>query len=181
MRFFLIFLAIIFIAGCYNSFSNLTHKPRTKQSLVNEVERKVAFRLKKEKELYTCGTGGQMMDQIKMLALSFDYYKPLNIENGRELLIAAVNELVTHVNANEEIRPYLNNYPFEPKNIEIRIFARNPDGSNVPPGKLSVLSAIRNIFEYDMNDPETIQLKTFYQETYEEALSKIAAAAKSAA
>lgn len=83
---------------------------------------RVAVQLKKEKDLHPCGSGGGMMDQIGMLALSFNYYKEIDIDTGRDLLMTTGKLLLNSVNEDERIRPYLENYPFLPKNIEIRIF-----------------------------------------------------------
>jgi len=157
----IILLLLLFVFSC--------HQPSTKQQLVNEIRNKVATQLKNEKKLFPIGTGGQMMDQIEMLALSFDYYGEIGIEEGRELLLGAINEFVATVNADERIQPYLKKFPFEPKNIEIRIFLRNST-----PGKLCVLSAIDDVLEYDIRDPKTDRLKSVYDETFQEATRKMA-------
>ena len=60
------------------------------------------------------------------------------------------------------------------KNIQIRIFLRNPDGSNPISGRLSVISSVDGILEYDIRDPKTDRLKTILEETYEEAHQKLA-------
>jgi hypothetical protein len=109
-----------------------------------------------------------------MLALSFDYRQPTTIENGRELLIAAVQEFITAVNEDERIRPYLKHYPFGPENIAIRIFLQNPDGSKLSFG-LHVISACEGILRYNIDDPEGPLFKTLLVETYEEALQKLQA------
>ena len=170
MKWRLFLIAIVFVVGCEQPHSKITYEPSAKQKLANEIRKKVAFQLKAEKDLIPSGSGGQMMDEIKMLALSFDYYKPIDIDKGRKLLIEAVHEFVAAVNADERIRPYLGNYPFESRNIEIRIFLRNPNGSNPALGKLSVLSAIEDILEFDTHDPKTGRLTTLYTETFEEAV-----------
>jgi|SRR3989344_111403 len=169
----LLLIVMICMFGCSENRSSITYELSIKEQLADEILKKVATQVKQEKGLDPCGTGGQMMDQIKMLALSFDYRKPIDIEKGRELLITAVNEFVAAVNADERIRPYLNNYPFEPKNVEIRIFLQNPDGSNVAPGKLSVISALEGVLKYKMDDPETKLFKIVHTETFEEAVLKI--------
>jgi hypothetical protein len=166
-----LFLIGIFISvGCQK---DTEYHPSDKQKLANELRARVASKLKKETELRPCGTHGQMMGQIKMLGLSFNYYKPISIEEGRELLITAVDEFIKNVNEDEDIRPHLNNYPFKSKNIDIRIFIHNPNGSDVTAGNLRVITSIDGILEYDIRDPKTNRLTTIYKETYEEALSKM--------
>ncbi|MDE3045869.1 MAG: hypothetical protein KGJ02_04410 [Verrucomicrobiota bacterium] len=168
MRFLLLFIVFSFLSSC--SQKKHSNQLPPKVIFANEIRKKVASDLYKKKNLVPCGSGGGMMRQVEMLALSFDYRKPIDIKMGRELLIAAVDELTVAVNADERIRPYLQNYPFEPKNIEIRIFLYNPDGSDIPPGSLSVVGALEGVLDYKIRDPKTDQLKSIHKETYEEAV-----------
>jgi hypothetical protein len=157
---------IVFLSGC---MQNVQNEISDDEKLADECLQKAAVQLKKEKDLYLCGTGGGMMDQIRMLALSFNYYKPVDIEKGRELLISAVNQLADVVNADERIRPYLKNYPFGPENIEIRIFIKNPDGSSVSSEKLRVISAEEGFLNYYIDNPTGGLFITVLKETYETA------------
>jgi hypothetical protein len=141
--------------------------------LVNEISDKVAKKLMDDHQLRLAGVGSQMMDQIKMIALSFSYSSPVDLEKARELLLVATDELVNAVNVDERIRPYLDNYPFEPKNVEIRIFLKNADGSLPSPEKLSVISALDGVFDYEVDDPRKSVLFTIvHTETYQEAKQK---------
>lgn len=171
---FLIFVTIL--TSCSQSVRDIYQLGRDEQ-LANEITKKVALALRKEKDLYPCGSGGQMMHEIQMLALSFDYYKQISMEEGRCLLIAAVEKFTAAVNADIRIRPYLGNYPFRPKNVQIMIFLKNSDGSETAPDQLSALCAINAVLEYDVRDPQTTHLKTIHKESYEEALQKIQAPA----
>ena len=173
MRMILLMLCIVFLTGCTQHRANNIYVLPEKEILSDEIMLKVAIKLKKEKGLHPCGTGGQMLHQIKMLALSFDYYHEISIEEGRELLVDAVNEFAAQVNASQTIRPYLDDSPFGPQNIEIRIFLHNSDGSDLALGKLRVISSINKLLEYDIRHLETERLETIYQESFEEAVSKI--------
>lgn len=159
------------VTGCNMAYDG--NNPNKKQSSVNSVRNRVALKLKKEKELYPCGTGAQMMNEIEMLALAFNYFKPLNIEESRKLIIGAVDEFVAAVNADTGIRPYLGNYPFNPRNIEIRIFIENQDYSPPHPGALSVISFLDGVIYFRIDDPQNGALKTIYTETYTEAVKRL--------
>lgn len=169
---FAIFVLIFLIYGCEKK-TNIHYFPSEKQKLVNKIRKDSAVQLKNELGLIPCGAGGQMMDQIKMLALSFDYREPIDIETGRELLIAAVEKFAAEINSNEAIRPYLGNYPFGPKNIEIRIFIKDRNGQEVGPEKICVISALKGVLEYEIHDTKTKRLTTLYEETFEEALNRL--------
>jgi hypothetical protein len=159
-------IAISLLGGC--SYGD--YQINKKVVIANEVRQRAAIQLYREKGLRLCGTGGQMMDQIKMLALSFDYNHEIGIEEGRDLLITAMRNFLAIVNEDKTIRPYLTSYPFQPKNIEIRIFIKNPDQSDPEPGKLCVVSALEGVLKYSTTDPSLPLFKTVHKETYEEAL-----------
>ena len=146
-----------------------------KEQLADQILARAAFKLREEKGLILCGTGGGMLDQVRMLALSFDYPDEVTIQEGRKLLIAAVQTLLAEINANELIRPYLQNYPFESTNIEIRIFLKNPEPPNFEENSLHVLSVIDGIFNYYTKIPEKKfgRFKKIYKETYTEALQEL--------
>lgn len=111
------------------------------EKIADKITAKTAKRLEAKENLRLVGTGGGMMDHVRMMAMSFDCFHELTIEEGRELLIHCVDEYLLGVNSNKEIRPHLNNYPFNPKNIEIWIFIYNPDGSKVSSGRLSFITS----------------------------------------
>ena len=108
-----------------------------------------------------------------MLRLVFQYRHIVDIDQARELLIACVDTFTSAINADIRIHPYLANYPFKPKNIDIMIVLRNPDGSRGPPGTFILIHAAEGKFQYNIDDPETTRMKTIYEETYEEAVLKI--------
>jgi|SRR5579872_2789377 len=169
-KLFRLFLISLIITGC-----NLPQPadPREEQRLINDVRRQVFTKLKKEKELVPFGTGGQTADGIKMLCLAFLYYKPVDIDTGRKLLIDGLNELVSAVNAEKDIHRYLYNYPFEVKNAEISISIHKSDGTDFGEGKLCIISAQNGILEYLTWNPDKNSLITVFSETYEEALQRI--------
>ena len=104
-------------------------EPPTKSSLISLVTNKTIKTLKAEDQLYACGHGSQAMYQIEMLALSFNYFKPVDVENGRRLLIKAVETYLASINEENKIHSHLGHYPFVPKDVEIRIFIETRDGS----------------------------------------------------
>jgi hypothetical protein len=169
----LLFL-IIFALGCSQNKIQYTQTKECKEkiALCNIIRSRVAAQLKKEKKLSPIGFGGQAMDEVVMLSLSFINYKPLDIKESRELLIYCTDVFVDAVNKEERIHRYLKNYPFTPKNVEVAIFLRNSDGSTITSG-LRIISADNGFLEYEVDNPDGPLPKTVLKETYLEALQKI--------
>ena len=134
--------------------------------LAHEITGKTGKKLKEQKGLFLVGTGGQMMDDIQIMAMSFDYYQEVDLKTGRELIVHVINEYLSAINNNKEVRPYLHEYPFTAKNVEIRIFVYNPDRSELPPEKIDCIECINGGLEYyTRSNPR----QAIYEETYEEA------------
>ncbi len=174
MNFFSLFTLLILLGGCITPPSS--YIPSEKEKLCNEVTRIAAKEIYNKTGLIPCGSGGGAMDQIRMLALSFNYPYEVDITEGRKLLIAALETFMSVINEDERIRTYLINYPFEPKNIEIRIFLQKEDGSNVALDSLCILGAIDGILSYRIHKPDGFGLDRVHEETYEEALEKLKSA-----
>ena len=138
----------------------------------NEIGKKVFVQLKKEKKLNVCesGFGLRGSDKIRCMHCGFDYFDEITIEEARELLLATSNLYLKTINENEQIRPFLMNYPFRPEDIEIRIFIVNPKDPKPNPEKLRIISIIDGVLGYMIGDRHRT---TIYEESYEEALSKL--------
>lgn len=172
MKLVFILFGFFLITSCNQSFQK-SYQFNEDEKLANEIMKKVAYELKREKDLIPCGTGGQMMDEIEMLALSFLYNKPINIDEGRKLLLTVIDKFMVAINNDKRIRQYLKNYPFLPKNVQVRIFINSTDGAKPPLEQLSVISALDEILRYEIDDIDGKLFKTIHKETYEQALQVI--------
>ncbi len=173
MRYFKLLCLMVLVSSCDPPQEMLTPDAPSKMSLVNEVTNKTIIKLKAENALRACGVGSGMMDQIRMLAISFYYYNEVDINEARNLVVTACLEYLNAINSNKEIRQYLQNYPFEPKNIRIAIYITKPDGSDPDSGNLSIVTLSDGVLYYSVDRPGTMQLNTIFKETFEEAQEKV--------
>jgi len=161
----LVLLIISLAFGC----NSITYKLSDDEKIVNQITQETAKKLKEKKNLVLIGTGGQMMHEIEMLAMSFNYYHEVNLETARELLVESVEEYLSDINSNQKIKPYLHEHPFTAKNVEIAIFFRNQDASNVSAEKINIAAANQGKVVYYIDCSEKHTIKAIYRETYEEA------------
>ena len=110
-----------------------------------------------------------MMDDIKKMTMGFQYYGEKSVDEARELLVYSVECYLTAINENEEIRPYLHNYPFTSKNVEVDIYFRKIDGHTVPIGEINVASSNQGLVTYFIDNPEGTALQEYHEESFEEA------------
>jgi hypothetical protein len=175
MRLIFIFLFVFLLGGCSSPFHT---QPSEKSRIASEIRSKVAKKLRDEMDLIPFGSGGQMMYQIKMLGLAFQYRNPIGMEEIRRLLMKAYNVFNIEINSNEKIRPYLDVYPFGAKNIEVQIVLLKPDGSSVYKGELELIVIREGVLQYNFSDPN-YSLYRVIEEAYEEALEIIQNSGKS--
>ena len=132
---------------------------------------KAINRLGKEKQLRAIGTGGGMMGDIYCIAGSFQFFHPVTQMEARQLLVDAVDVYLQEINSNKVVRPYLHEYPFPVKDIEIRVWIKNPDRPNVAADQIEYMSAINGVLCYDLPDkPGSYKNNLLHEETYEEAV-----------
>jgi hypothetical protein len=171
MRFLIctMFMAVISIFSCCSLLVDSSFE-QNYEKIADAITNKTAEKFKREKALYLIGIGGGMMDDIKMMSMDFNYYREVDFDAARALLVYCVEEYLAAINGSEEVRPYLHNYPFTAKNIEIRLYFYKPNGRDLPLGKLSIASAIKGTVKYKVDNPNGYTLDTVRTETYEEAL-----------
>ncbi len=169
MRFFLVLVLLIVSSAC----QYVEEPPNTKAAMEKLVLSDTVRWLRDDKELYACGWGGGGKDKIRMLALSFFYYKSVkDIEEGRDLLVCAIQRFIGEIYKEKRLHKYLAKDPFPPEGVQIRIFIQDLKGSRFPSGELTVLSFIDGVLDYEINGYKQHELISVHKETYEEALAK---------
>lgn len=165
-------ITLTLLVACSTNNKIKTKETSTESIIVNKIRSEVFVELFID-DLHPCGTGGQMMDEIKMLYFGFNYFYEISIDEARKLLLMAAKVALNKINNCDEIRPYLANYPFKPINVKIDIFLRNSDYTPFDCEKLQVISFHEGKLEYMNHNSVNNFLTTIHKETYEEALAKI--------
>ncbi len=159
-------VCLIFLFLFCSCSTQTSYPVSEKEKLANSVLVNTAKAITKKYGLSPFGNGGQMMDEIKMLYLAFECRRPLTIDETRPMIIDCVNILVTAINENEKIRPYLAKYPFTPDNIEMVIFFQDNMGNDV--SDLIIVSVDKGNIKYKVSD-STVIGRTILEEPFEKA------------
>jgi hypothetical protein len=143
--------------------------------LVHEILGKTSKKLEKKHQMSAIGTGiGMPGGIVEMLALSFEKTGPISKDLAREIAIDCVQEMVTAVNTNERIKPYLKNYPFNAKNIKIAIFLKDKSRNEIYAPDFGVVSATCGDIEYLITGLENpYRYKEVIKENFDEMLKKV--------
>jgi hypothetical protein len=167
-------LVVLTIIFCANSCGGVFHsRPSEKVRISSEIRSKTAKKLKNEMGLIPFGFSGTMIHQIKELGLTFQYNQPVDLQQARRMLVRAENIFLNEINSNEKIRPYLIQYPFDSKNVEVMILLQKSDGSKVDQGELTLIVCRGGVLKYEIHNADTHLLSTIHEETFEEAVQRL--------
>jgi hypothetical protein len=164
LKIFLILICNILLVSCLKKEDIRQKSDKIEHEILNKTIRQ----LKKEKKLKFLGFGESGNVRLSMLSLSFSTDKSYEINNGRKMIIYCAETFLKNINSNEQMRPYLQNYPFNSKNIEIFLLLNI---KTKIPNKQELESIVlsHGYIRYEISD-EQDNLKTIHKETYEEAL-----------
>lgn len=164
----------VFLSSITMSFSFFKSNPRDYADVAREIRSKVGKKLASRHQMDCIGVGGGMMGSVYMIELAFQIHHPMDATEARSRIVDCVEELLKAINDNEEIRPYLKNYPFTTKNVKVAIFTNYLDGREVFDPDIRVVSVFESdkvtFFTMEPNNP---RYKNEYSEPYQEALEKV--------
>jgi hypothetical protein len=141
---------------------------------VDELTQSFANEMKKEFGLVCIGNGGGMPDDVEEIQVIFTAYKKVSIGEARKLEVAATERFLKIINDHEKIRPYLREFPFTPKRVQVCI-SFNKKNDTYYPGKNNVayMSLINGKIYYRGYDADNQKLVDLFEEPYESALKII--------
>ncbi len=171
MRAILLFILTLLLFGC-------TNNGPTRQSdiLSDNIIKTVSERLNKKYGLKLIAIGGgEDKDGVWLLSAMYQRIdsKMTEIEEARKIILDCTEEFLNAANHDAEFRPYMQIYPFTPKNLEISILNYDENHREVHFPFISAFSINYGFISYKSLGPE---LKLPYAqkvtETYEEALER---------
>ncbi len=139
--------------------------------IAQDLRADMAKKLSKRHKMRVIGISGGLADCVNVLGLRFEMTGPVTKERLREILVNCVEEFLAAINANERLRPFLKNFPFTSKEIEIIIFVSDKKGYEIFDPDIGVASAVNGKISYNTTDrANPYGYKGDFIENYEEAL-----------
>lgn len=162
-----------FLGGC--TLEQPQEELSKEEKLAFQIRSKIAHKFIKKYDMQMVGFSAAMPGGvINNLGLLFQVFRVLTREEAREILVDAVQEFLSEVNSNEEIRPYLKVYPFAAKNITVSIYIRGPKNESLFDPDISVATAYGGKIWYKTNDKKhKNDYKSEYEESFEEAVKLV--------
>lgn len=165
----LIFMSIV-ITSCSQE---PTMSERSK--LAYQISRGISEQLKNKYDLdfrgigLSCSSDGKT---LKTLKLNFSLTHLVTKEEGRDLILKCVEDFLHKINESKEIRPYLVQFPFTYKNIELVILFYS-DARYEPTLDPNIwsISLVDGIINYKIADAQNLFInKSWEKESYDDVL-----------
>lgn len=161
----IITLLALLVTSCSSQSRHITLAHDIMNSFSNEV--------RCTDQLAVFGSGGAMQNDVEVIKLAYFSEKRVDVDGARKILISVATRLIDRVNSSEAIRPYLHNYPFTEKNINLSISFVGKNFEEPPPPWIASARIGYDKVSYSINNPERGILQNALVETYAEALSKV--------
>lgn len=161
-----IFLCILFIFSLGFGKGECLSNP---EKIYSQVSLRALNALEREFGIHGCGAFGKAHDQVELIRVNFIVNQELNRNEARTFIVPIANRLISFLNADDFLRPYMCKYPFDNDNVELTIYFKTKDGEAVFHPNIHVAALKRGMFKYatlDKNDPYP------YEEVYTESFSE---------
>jgi hypothetical protein len=139
----------------------------------DRVMHEFAERMQQEKGLRLTGFGGEMSHEIQTFGLSFCVQHPLSLDAARVLYLEVLREFVTAVNQDRQIRPYLADYPLNPRHVEITLSLQDDSGKMRRDGSVCMIFNLPEMNRIQYNRFALDRIISSGEESMEEALATL--------
>ena len=142
--------------------------------IVDEIIREQAIYLKNKHGMVLSATGGSSggTEKVKKITVIFNVDKVVNVPESRELILESVEDFVERINASEDLKTGLCEYPFTVKSLEYNISFIDFKTYNRHPG-VTFVNFYKGEIDYSESQGKWKPLNTICRETYEEALQRL--------
>lgn len=136
----------------------------------DKVENRYVQDMRRKYNATVIGSGGAMMKNIKHAYLCFRLNGAVDVEKARALYIEFVKNLLEQLNSDEQVRPYLETYPFTEKEISIQLTFYLKGNKRPSEQNIALVSMGSGVIRYNVFDPKLDNYRIVYTEPYNKAL-----------
>ena len=97
------------------------HQTTKKEEAIDTAFELFCEKMREDHGIYCWSIGGKMADDIKNIGAKFTAFQPATKEEARQLLVEVAEKLLSEVNNDEKLRPYLAKYPFPLNRLKLLI------------------------------------------------------------
>ncbi|MCE5316246.1 MAG: hypothetical protein LLG04_02645 [Parachlamydia sp.] len=158
------------------------HQTTVLEKATDEIFMKLGKELAEKNRFYVSSIGGKMTNGIEEIGAKFIYFDPTTMESARNYEVFLADRILTAINSDLRLRPYLKEYPFPPSRLKICLQFRTKKHRCYDDGSLAHVTLENNVLSYFRINPkdvpewrksEFVDVKLFAKESYVDALEAI--------
>ena len=157
-----VFKSLFFLLPVLCACSSVHYDEKFRYQLIQDYSKD----MQKNKNLTLIATGGGQ--QGRLFVLRYRTQQNFNLEQARELLVDICEVFLKRVNSDQNLRPYMLEYPYNGTNIDIAIFFVNSNNCWAMPPYIALAANFQGKVCYCTSNIKE-KLVDFHKETYEEA------------
>lgn len=163
-------IIIIIFCALFVMFYGFNNKTPKYIPYVNKLNRAYITSVKQKYGLSPSMEGGALMDNVKMISFYFHAYnKEYSVEEARKLMVSCIWDYLERINKDNNIKPYLDSYPFTAENLEFQITFYQSPLTRVDKGFVSTVGIVNGKLYYLTFDHEKGKSEDLFRETYLDA------------
>ena len=145
------------------------------EQLMDEIRFALIHKLAEKHRMCPIGiSGGMPGGIIHEVGACFEIRRILTKEEIRTIIVDCIQEFANAININEKLKPYLKDYPFTEKNIDIMLVIYNRKRQEVYHPFISGAFTARGSIFYHTEIPENkYDYKEEWEEPFEEAIKLV--------
>lgn len=166
-------IILIFLATILLTYScSLLEGNKDYVRKINRAQRAANASLKQQ-GYKRCATGGSCYGDLRLYAEDYDAYHDqfATIDEARLFIVEKAEAYMKVVNEDKEVRPYLHNYPFTARNLQLSFYFRDKNYKLISESYISSVRVNTGRVFYERRNPGEDWGRTIHTESYEQALA----------
>ncbi len=160
----------------------ITHQEKAHEPLIDAVFAAYLKEMHEDYRFEIDAIGGRLVDGVEEVVARLIYFHPTNMEKARQLHVIATERLLYLINTNEELRPYIKEYPLSLDNLKVSVLFRKKNYFPYYNGSMERTSQVEDQIFYYQKTPVDENAKgpaqpretpLYAKESYQEALNKV--------
>lgn len=143
-----IYLKMFFCIACLFTICSYSNEMSAKRKIAYAISHSLANKFEKIGLTFSGISEASKDGKYQTIELLFNTTKTLTKAQGKKLILECAEDALTAFNSSFDLRPYMNEYPFTGKNINISIYVKPNQGKEVFYPDVCIFNFFDNSIEY---------------------------------
>ncbi len=150
------------------------HQAKPIEEVMDGILSTFVKKMREEHGLRCYSIGGRLTDHVEEIGASFTIIKHASQKQARKITSLVVESLLQEINSNDQLKPYLKEYPFPIDRVKLRIHFKKRNGYSYCDGSVKQITVEGKEISYFRRLPNLAEFEeVFAKEGYSQAKDKV--------